>query len=293
MSKQLYPLIFDYKYDSQQISLCENSSRKVTFSQPSEDEEYVITNNNTYITYDALYKYDKVGDRQLCILSHFVKIHRSPEWSKGNEIIFWLDTMNENMENANFRNAIVRIVEQIKNIITKMYPMAIESKDVPYTDGDDNSKLIKVRLLSFKDAINKQNIIMTPIHYHQPKSKGGNVIVFKNKNVMETIKDISENMKMFRHKQYGKEVNDDDDSKKKLYYEAKCSLAFSALISDIKLDTKDDNGIIVKSEHKIYYTIKIHAKEMEIKCNMSYVKPILNSDVSYVNISKSIESLSI
>lgn len=284
--KLIYPIISDYKCDLSKFSLDKRSSKTLSFKVPS-DNYKLVNVNSIHTSYNAMYNFDKIGEKQLCLLTHFFKISKKPTiiyHNKESEILFVFDTLNENTENVNLRNLIVNIVNSIRENINKLHPDAIESSP-PYFDGIDNNKFINICLPTFYDTENKQSVTIVPVHFHNSKSKGGNISVIKKEKLTETINEIMTTMPMFKYSKYGQKSEEDD---KLLYYEGKCSLSFCVTVKDVK--KSDDEKELEKHVH---YTIKIYAKEIEIKHNVSYVRSVFDSDLSYINVVKPLDSLSI
>jgi hypothetical protein len=234
-----------------------------------------------------VYDYDKIGEKQLCLFTHFLKISKKPtivRHNKESEILFVFDTLDENTDNVNFRNTITKIINKIRDDVIKLHPNAKESSP-PYFDGNGNNKFICICLPSFYDMTNKHSVTIVPIHFHNSKNKGGGISVIKKEKLVETISEIMTILPMFKYSKYGQQSETDD---KLLYYEGKCSLLFCITVKD---GTKSHHN--EEPERHIYYTIKIYAREMEIKHNVSYVKSVFDSDLSYINVAKPINSISI
>jgi len=293
-SKLIYSVISDYKCNLSKISLDKRSSKISSFKMPSmnymldDKNDKYITINVIHTSYNVTYNFDKIGEKQLCLLTHFLKISQRPVCStksKETDIMLSFETVDDNIDNVNFKNIIINIVNKIREDITKLHPDAHETNS-PYYDGLANNNFINVHLPSFYDTTNKQNVIIVPIHFHNSKNKGGGVTIIKKDTLAETLNEIMTVMPMFKYSKYGEQPEAGD---KLLYYEGKCSLLFNVTVRDVtKIYYNGD-----PTKRNVYYTIKIYAREIEMKHNVSHVKSILDSGLSYISVDKSLNCLSI
>jgi hypothetical protein len=247
-----YPLISDYTYNINKISLEESYLFSVANSE-SDDK-----NVKRFIRYNSIYNYDGIGDKQLCILTHFIKLYKIEE--KKNNVIVHIDISDVNTNNITFKNIINDIMNKIRDNIIKEYP-AIQI-NLPYFASNSGETLLPLLLISRKKQKDDSfKTIDTPIYIHRSKKKGGDIITIENEHINNILTNIAKECSGIK-----------TPSKGEIFYEAKASLIFCANVSI-------NNNVQVCD-------IKIYAKEMEIKYNVSYVKSVLNKDLTIVTQSK-------
>lgn len=268
----LYPIISNYdKFDLNKIELGEPKiNLKESIILPNEKYK------ETYYNYSINYKYDRLGINQFCITTPFLKITENIK-SYGETLQLNVDIGKD----LKFKNLIINIIENIKIQMMKNHPnILLNDIHVPiYTTEEyntNNKQNISINLQHYKKKI------ITPIHYHQTKKQGGDIVSIINKSDQFTdnfLEKIKEHMTMFRSKKYGKSNGvvqkiDEKTNQKinlpEMYYEGKFILFFTMTCCEEKSDDKNLTT---------YCKIHIFAKECEIKMNLSNVKSILDFDM--------------
>jgi len=279
--KALYPLINDYNCDINKITLEQsyNLKNKVPTTKksnyhfgndldllPDSDEDIPVkkqaikkleSNSNEnfttmkHIGYDGFYEYNKIGCKKLCILTHFTKVHMLN--IKKNELILTIDISDANEHNLTLKNLLVDITNKIGNEITKQYPTVNIS--YPYEPAES---LVEISMISLKKhKTDLQKIINTSIHIHRSKKNGGNIIVLENYECRDMLAKIKKEFPKISQVPTGE-----------IFFTARSSLIFCAKIGEYE-NTKT-------------CSIKIYAKEMELKYNASYVTSIFNKDLTVI-----------
>ena len=281
--KALYPLINDYNCDINKITLEQsyNIKNKVPVEKKSKfdmsdfmhddsDDDIPVKkqpikpeakkpelnpNENfttiKHIGYDGFYEYNKIGSKKLCILTHFTKVHKLD--IKKNELILTIDISDANEHNLTLKNLLVDITNKIGNEITKQYPTVNIS--YPYKPAES---LVEISMISLKkQKTDLQKLINTPIHIHRSKKNGGNVVMFENYACNDMLVKIKKEFPKIIQVPTGE-----------IFFTARSSLIFCAKIGEYE-NTKT-------------CSIKIYAKEMELKYNASYVTSIFNKDLTVI-----------
>ena len=294
-----YPIISNYNYNNNKISI-ELSN---IFSKSYINDSIEI--KRKYITYDIIYDYDKIGKKNLCALTHFIKLLKPHNvYQNGKyQLSFDIDIMHDehmDIDNINLKNFIIDVITKIKDEIIKLHPNITPNNiNLPYhsyycakndndkndNDNNDDNKEKEKRLLSigtiaFRNKIKNNFMVNTPIYFHKSKNKGGGVVIINNENNQTIKQKIITEMPLFKNRNYGittEGTNDiHKDIHKDIHYEGKFTLLF--------------NVNIVESESigdkQIYCDIKVFAKEIEIKHNVSYINSVLEKELTYINETK-------
>lgn len=212
------------------------------------------------------YKYDRIGLGQLCVMTEFLKIPIPPFISNNKHLNFCVDFGKNNK----FINLINDIFDKLKTEILKAIPNLNPNqiflplqKKINYINGNvEEHSYLKLKLVNFN------NNVTTPVHYHRTKKQGGNIITIKNKNPNEFLKNLTDEMGLFKNRKYGKlKINNDAD----YHYEGKFTIFFT--IECIKFNNTNNMNCCIRA----------YVKECETKYNVSNVKSVLDSDVSILS----------
>lgn len=275
----LYPIISKYDIDLKSVSLTEPNT-------------YVKDHTgmkSSYFTHNLNYNYDRIGVDKLCVMTQFLKIALKPHFigspmNNTGKIHFSVDING----NVKLKALLMEIFEATKAHIMARYPNVVNVDYPIVTKGD--KEYFNISLMQFDKKVT------TPIHYHRTKKQGGNVITIVNRPIGDISKELEKEMNLFKSFGYGKKKKpyediDDIENKegdksvdtkkivpKELYYEGKFTLMFS--VEYAEFDLKVENQIL---EKKIRCKIKMFAKEMETKYNVSRVQSVLDIDVTNLN----------
>ena len=275
----LYPIISKYDINWDLIEIGDPKIKSSTTKQITNNSKghILIERIHNYYYYSINYKYDRLGINQFCLMTPFLKIVRCPIYNKSHFELY-VDVC----KNLKLKELITNMLEKLKSKILKLNPKILPNNiSFPIKELANKQYII----LNLQDFDNK---VTTPIHYHQTKKQGGNIITIVNETKQEFINKLSKEATMFKYKSYGKSKNDyiiknnnikknDDDKKNdfpEMYYEGKFTLFFSVTYSE-QLNSNPDIPIHCK--------IKIFAKEAEIKLNLTYAKSVLDVDVHDIN----------
>lgn len=290
----LYPLITNYNYDINNILLSVKTKfEKKLENNPTTELNKVKWDSSVdkksfikYTTYELNYDYDRLGKKPLSLLTHYIKLEKPyiiMNNAKFNNFNFELNTCHITIDNVNFNNFITDTFDKMISDLVKLHPNLIpEYIKLPYSTKN-NEKILCVKCMTTKQKYYgvESDIdikILTPIHFH--KSKGNGIITINNESIHNISTRIMNEMPIFKHKLYGKEICDSNNEKqlKNIYYEGKFVLLFSANVKEI---TTENNDELKKSS--IYCYINVFAKEIEIKHNVSYVKSVFSKDIVYID----------
>lgn len=276
----LYPIISKYYIDYDMLTLTDpkNYSTEKPTIEYKTGQNIVIKRN--YFSYGVNYKYDRLGFNEFCLMTQFLKIVAVPTQVK-NQIHFSVDITN----NPKLKGLIFAVFEKIKSAILQLKPNLLPANIVlpvlyknMTVDGSNNmdNVYLHITLRQF----NKK--ITTPIHYHRTKKQGGGVSTIVNTPLTEFYTELKEEMGLFKFRSYGKKIvtnhailNQEipNQATPQMYYEGKFTLCFAVEY----LESKIENDV-----HE-YCKINVFAKEVETKYNLSYVKSVLDVDVSTLN----------
>jgi hypothetical protein len=195
-------------------------------------------------------------------------------------VTFGLSPSDDNQDEKKFKDFIFTICNDIKNKIEELVGNNVNFS-FPYTDADKSKFNVYLKSINKQEDPNNKKIKthynICPIHFHQPKSRGGNIIVINKDEINETHKNIDKEMPIFRNKLYMKKITDPKYANlKDIHYLGKFVLGFEVEVSTYSSELSENNNIICK--------IQLVAAEMEIKHNVSYVKSVLYDDVINVNV---------
>jgi hypothetical protein len=252
ISYNVYPIISSFRKDE-----CDVNKISLEHKNSNYDEK-----QNFYAKYNVTYDYDKIGTNQLCLLTQFLKICKSPEFYGPNaKKISFTFAIN------NLKKVLMDILEKVTKELQLLYPTLLKN-NVILSNFIDSENILKVELNNFTNKKNKEIKSITPIYFHKSKSKGGNTIVIKNDNLLLTIKKIYSEMVLFKNKNYGSIKI--DKMHKDIHYDGKLILNFNVSVIENK-ETCEIRGYV-----------KVIAKEMEIRHNVSNIKSVLDEDLRYI-----------
>lgn len=262
----MYPIILKYDYDLMKISVIETYKKY--------DECYC----------DVMYKYDKDTIKQLCLMTHFLKMFKKPyKYTVGDiarGINFYTKCRIDNHMDSLYGNAIVNIVVYIIEKLKEKYKFTEDTiYNVPCRASisgmkkNDKPTLIDTIMsvgLMTKKMTNEKYISTTIINFHNSQNKiektRSTITKIHNESVNDTYKILSSNMPEYRYS-----YNND-----KIFHVGKFVLVFF-----IKITLSED--CVKKCD------IVIQTKEIELKYNATSVynqDQIIKNDVVFVDTCK-------
>jgi len=265
----LYPLINNYDCDISKISLnetyCFTNTKKYTikkhivdYNSESDDEKYNpgTINMSADSTNMNIAVYNTVEEKNIGYDAYYEynkigtkKLCILTGFMKIRMVSstnFSVDISDINENNLALKNLVDSVVNKIGNEITKIHP-GINVK-YPYKDS-----LIYVSLMTK----NNNKIVTTTAHIHKTKKNGGGTITIENNTQGDFCNKI---------KQEFPGIVSATNKNNNIFFVARMSLVFSATVN-----TK-----------RKFCKIKIFAKELEIKYNVSHVASIFNRDITVV-----------
>lgn len=273
------PILVDLEYDKSKLIVTKGK----TFIKTFNSEDTGTSTQYTHTPYIISYNYPNNVTSGFSMLTCYVPLeyHSIGIKNKFNSCVsFGISVEDENIEAKKFGNFVISICEEIKKEIEKLSGANINFS-LPYHNADKLTFTIYLKSINKQEDPNNKKLKtyynMCPIHFHQPKSKGGNIVVINKDEISETNKNIDKEMPMFKTKLYMKKINKPEFADRKdIHYVGKFVLGIEVELSTYSVESIGSNNC----------TCKIHlvANEMEIKHNVSYCKSVLFGDVISVNV---------
>lgn len=295
------PILVDLEYDNTKLIV----KKGKTFVKSFINEATGTSTQYSHTPYNVLYNYPNHVTNTFNMLTCYVPLgyHSVGIKNKFNSCVsfgIYIDNNTETetasaVEKKKFHDFVVSICEDIKKEVNKevvKWSNTLPDFSLPYVESDDKCTFtVHLKSVSKQEDPNNKKIMthynICPIHFHQPKSKGGNIIVMNKEEIYETNKNIDKEMPIFKTKLYMKKINKPEFADRKdIHYVGKFVLGFEVELSAYSVESLGSNNVKCK--------IHLVATEMEIKHNVSYCKSVLYGDVVSVNIKQNeIESLTI
>lgn len=273
------PILVNLEYDKSKLIVTKGK----TFTKTFNSEITGTSAHYAYTPYNISYNYPNHVTSEFSMLTCYLPLeyHSIGIKNKFNSCVsFGISIEDDNPEAKKFGDFIVTICENIKKEIEKMSGNNINFS-LPYREADKLTFNVYLKSINKQEDPNNKTIKtyynICPIHFHQPKSKGGNVIVINKDEISETNKNIDREMPMFKTKLYMKKINKPEFADRKdIHYVGKFVLRIEVELSIYSVESIGANNC----------TCKIHlvATEMEIKHNVSYCKSVLFGDVISVDV---------
>lgn len=252
-NKSLYLAISDKSYYIDTTKLSIKSTK--TFNYNNGDEQ------TTWKKTELDYKYDTIGDKPLCITTHYTKIQGL---NKDNIQICLCDNENDNA----FKKSLISITNFITEHIKKNNPDTQFKFELPITNMNMNDKTyVKYQFDTIKNYGTGIQTCIAPVHIH--KTKNGGVVTINNKITDDMFTEIKMNCKNIPL--YNGIKNNNND----IFYEVKTTFGFK-IVSFLRPESAQNSTKIE------FVDIKLVAKEIEIKYNKTYAISELNKNTIYV-----------
>lgn len=273
------PIIVDLEYDKTKLIVTKGK----TFIKTFDNESTGTLTQYTHTPYNVMYDYPNHVTNTFSMLTCYLPLecHSIGTKNKFNSCVtFGVSIADDNADTIKFKNFVSTVCENIKKEIEKLSDTNVIFS-LPYREDTSTHFTIYLKSVGKQEDPNNKKIRthynMCPIHFHQPKSKGGNIIVINKDEISETSKNIYRELPMFKSKLYMKKIDKPEFADRKdIHYVGKFVLGF-----EVELSTYSVESIGSTSS-----TCKIHlvATEIEIKHNVSYCKSVLFGDVISVNV---------